>query len=250
MSNLKSRQDRVSVCEDTETNSEGIGSGEGPHNLAEQEVEPDEVAGWQDEDEAPVSVLLPSANAASAKVFGMKRSNPMVNKGNDMYDYEQKYPKDARYKETTLNARVWRVHEDESKKHDVTMVGTAWDDLDLLLVFAGLFSAIITTFVTQMYQNLQPDYAAMSASLLYESILVQCAIANGSLVDSITPSLLNPIIAFVPATMDVWVNGLWFTSLFLSLTTTLIAFLVNHCLCYYAALSSGTPRNWSLTCQF
>ncbi len=59
------------------------------------------------------------------------------------------------------------------------------------------------------------------ASLLYESVLVQRAIANGSSVAAITPSPLNPTIAFVPATTDVWVNGLWFTSLFLSLTTAL-----------------------------
>ncbi|KAK0492164.1 hypothetical protein EDD18DRAFT_1018270, partial [Armillaria luteobubalina] len=165
-------------------------------------------------------------------------------------DYERKYPEDATYEETAPNARVWKVHEDESKKHDANIVGTARDDLDLLLVFAGLFSAIVTTFVAQTYQNLQPDYAVMSASLLYESVLVQRAIANGSPVDSIAPSPLNPIIAFVPATTDVWVNGLWFMSLFLSLTTALIAFLVNHWLRYYAALPSGTPRDRSLTRQF
>ncbi len=115
---------------------------------------------------------------------------------------------------------------------------------------AGLFSAVVTTFVVQTSQSLQADYAAMSASLLYESVLVQRAIANGSPVNSIAPSLLNPTIAFVPATTDVWVNGLWFTSLFLSLTTALVAVLVKQWLHHYVALPSGTPRERSFTRQF
>ncbi len=90
----------------------------------------------------------------------------------------------------------------------------------------------------------------MSASLLFELVLVQRAIANGSTVNSIAPSPLNPSIAFVPATTDVWVNGLWFTSLFLSLTTALVAVLVKQWLHHYVALPSGTPRDRSFIRQF
>ncbi|KAK0474770.1 hypothetical protein IW261DRAFT_1304185, partial [Armillaria novae-zelandiae] len=170
--------------------------------------------------------------------------------GNDASNYEEKYPPDPIYHETTPNARVWRVHEDESKKHDDNMVEESRDSVDVLMVFAGLFSAVVTTFVAQTSQSLQVDYTAMSASLLYESVLVQRAIANGSPVNSIAPSPLNPTIAFVPATIDVWVNGLWFTSLFLSLTTALVAVLVKQWLHHYVALPSGTPRDRSLTRQF
>ncbi|KAK0494578.1 hypothetical protein EDD18DRAFT_1077117, partial [Armillaria luteobubalina] len=167
-----------------------------------------------------------------------------------MYDYEQKYPEDATYEETAPNARVWRVHEDESRNHNANMVEESRDNVDVLLVFAGLFSAVVTTFVVQTLQSLQVDYAAMSASLLYESVLVQCTIANRSLVNSIAPSPLNPTIAFVPTTTDIWVNGFWFMSLFLSLTTALIAVLVKQWLHHYVALPSGTPRDRSLTHQF
>ncbi|KAK0442824.1 hypothetical protein EV421DRAFT_2056364 [Armillaria borealis] len=180
----------------------------------------------------------------------MKRSNPTVKKGNDSYDYEQKYPEDAPNEEAAPAARVWRTYEDESRNHDANMVEESRDNVDVLLVFAGLFSAVVTTFVAQTYQNLQPDYAAMSASLLYESVLVQRAIANGSPVNTIAASPLNPTIAFVPATTDVWVNGLWFTSLFLSLTTALVAVLVKQWLHHYVALPSGTPRDRSFTRQF
>ncbi len=73
----------------------------------------------------------------------------------------------------------------------------------------------------------------MSVSLLIELVLIQRAIVNGSSADAICSSPLNPSIVFVPATSDVWVNGLWFTSLFHSLTMTLVAVLVkqwlHHC---------------------
>ncbi|PBK64578.1 hypothetical protein ARMSODRAFT_892887, partial [Armillaria solidipes] len=147
-------------------------------------------------------------------------------------------------------ARVWRTYGDESRNHDANMVEESRDNVDILLVFAGLFSAVVTTFVAQTSQNLQPNYAAMSASLLYESVLVQRAIANGSSVNTIPPSPLNPNIAFVPATTDVWVNGLWFVSLFLSLTTALVAVLVKQWLHHYVAIPSGTPRDRSFTRQF
>ncbi|PBK83156.1 hypothetical protein ARMGADRAFT_875351, partial [Armillaria gallica] len=168
----------------------------------------------------------------------------------DSYDYEQKYPEDAPYEETAPAARVWRTYQDESRIHDTNMVEEFRDSVDVLLVFAGLFSAVITTFVAQTYQNLQADYTAMSASLLYESVLIQRAIANGSSVNAIAPSPLNPTIAFVPATTDVWVNGLWFTSLFLSLTTALVAVLVKQWLHHYVALPSGAPRDRSFIRQF
>ncbi|KAK0455165.1 uncharacterized protein EV420DRAFT_1240051, partial [Desarmillaria tabescens] len=165
-------------------------------------------------------------------------------------DYEEKYPEDAPYAEAAPTARVWSTYVDESKIHDANMVEEARDSVDVLLVFAGLFSAVVTAFVVQTSQNLQADYAAISASLLYESVLIQRAIANGSSVSAIASSTMDPSTAFVPATIDVWVNGLWFTSLFLSLTTALIAVLVKQWLHHYVALPSGTPRNRSFTRQF
>ncbi|SJL04881.1 uncharacterized protein ARMOST_08252 [Armillaria ostoyae] len=201
-STLDLGQDGAIVREDAEAELQGIGeNGEHGQNPAEHEVESDEA----EEDQASTTALPTSATAANAKkTFGIKRQKPAVKKGNDTYDYEQKYPEDAPYEETTQNARVWRTYEDESRIHDTNMVEESRDNVDVLLVF-----------------SLHPDYAAMSASLLYESVLIQRAIANGSSVNSVSPSPLNPSIAFVPATTDVWVNGLWFTSLFLSLTTAL-----------------------------
>ncbi|KAK0492180.1 hypothetical protein EDD18DRAFT_522969 [Armillaria luteobubalina] len=179
----------------------------------------------------------------------MKRSNPMVKKGNGTYDYERKYPEDATYEETAPNARVWKVHEDESKKHDANIVGTARDDLDLLLVFAGLFSAIVTTFVAQTYQNLQPDYPL--CRLLFSTNRSSFNVLL-PMVPQLTPSPLLPQSHHCFCSRYHGCLGEWtlVMSLFLSLMTALIAFIVNHWLRYYAALPSGTPRDRSLTRQF
>ncbi|KAK0225064.1 hypothetical protein EDD85DRAFT_980273 [Armillaria nabsnona] len=116
--------------EDAEAEGPGTGKdGEHGQNLAAQEVQSDEEEKdvesnkEENEDQAPAAPPLTSANAANAKkVFGMKRSNPTIKKGNDTYDYKQKYPEDAPYEEAAPAARVWKTYEDESRNHDVNMV--------------------------------------------------------------------------------------------------------------------------------
>ncbi|KAK0226641.1 hypothetical protein IW262DRAFT_1457879 [Armillaria fumosa] len=178
------------------------------------------------------------------------RPDADLNTGSDPYNYEDKYPEDKIDEETAPNARVWRTYVDESTNHDVRMVGESRDSVDVLLVFAGLFSAVVTTFVTQTSQSLQADYAQVSASLLFEIVLIQRAIANGSSLDNVPVSSLNPSAKFIPATTDVWVNGLWFTSLSLSLATALVSVIVKQWLHHYLALPSGSPQERSHVGQF
>ncbi len=65
--------------------------------------------------------------------------------GNDAYNYEEKYPEDAIYEETTSNARVWRTYEDESRIHDANMVEESRDNVDVLLVFVSLHSHLFVS---------------------------------------------------------------------------------------------------------
>ncbi|KAK0482343.1 hypothetical protein IW261DRAFT_1333236, partial [Armillaria novae-zelandiae] len=157
--------------------------------------------------------------------------------------HEHKYSEDAPCAETAPNARVWRTYEDESRIHDTNMVEESRDNVDVLSLasYAGLFSAMAklcscTTLPCQL--------------LLYELVVIQRAIANGSPVNSIAFSPINPTVTFVPATTDVCVNGLWFPSLFLSLTTALVAVLVKQWPHHYVALPSETPRDRSFIRQF
>ncbi|KAK0467276.1 uncharacterized protein EV420DRAFT_1617368 [Desarmillaria tabescens] len=121
-------------------------------------------------------------------------------------------------------ARVWKTYIEECTPLDLEMVEGWRDALDVLLVFAGLFSAVVTTFVVQTSQSLQVDYGQVATTLLIELINVQRSMANGSSVNDISHSDLT----FHPSTSDSWVNGLWFTSLSLSLTTALFAVLTKQ----------------------
>ncbi|PBK92084.1 hypothetical protein ARMGADRAFT_1080888 [Armillaria gallica] len=106
---------------------------------------------------------------------------------------------------------VRRTYEDENRIHDANMI-------DKSLSFRH---DICRPDIPK-----QADYAPRSESLLFDLVLVQRAIANCASVNVISPSPLSPSVAFVSATADVWVNGLWFTTcLFLSLTTALVAVL-------------------------
>ncbi|KAK0215456.1 hypothetical protein IW262DRAFT_1277864 [Armillaria fumosa] len=174
----------------------------------------------------------------------------MLSLGNVSYNCEDKYPEDKIFEETAPYARVWRTYVDESKNHDDRMVTESRKSVDVLLVFAGLFSAVVTTFVAQAFQSLQADYAQVSASLLFEMVLIQSAIGNGSSLDNVPVSSLNPFTKFTPATTDVWVNGLWFASLSLSLAIALAAVLVKQRLHHYIALLSGSPQERSHVRQF
>ncbi|KAK0216157.1 hypothetical protein IW262DRAFT_1277049, partial [Armillaria fumosa] len=167
--------------------------------------------------------------------------------GHDPSDYEQKYSEDARGEEMGLFARIWRTYLDECAIFDAEMIEDWRDGLDVLLIFArclaGLFSAVVSTFVVQTSQNLQPDYGEVSASLLFELVSIQRAMANGTSLDLIPRSGLTPYMSFHPKALDSWVNGLWFASLSISLSTALVAALAKQWIHQYVSVSSGTPRD-------
>uniref|UniRef100_A0A0W0FHY2 DUF6535 domain-containing protein n=1 Tax=Moniliophthora roreri TaxID=221103 RepID=A0A0W0FHY2_MONRR len=104
----------------------------------------------------------------------------------------------------------------EVARHDEDMVKGWRDDIDTLLVFAGLFSAVITAFAIESYKWLDEDPANATATLLTQLILVQ---VNGSQTTSFEPA------QFRPDASSIRVNVFWFLSLILSLTSALFGLL-------------------------
>ncbi|KAK0479950.1 hypothetical protein EDD18DRAFT_1086245, partial [Armillaria luteobubalina] len=170
----------------------------------------------------------------------------MKSLGNDPFDYEQKFPEDKRGEELGPAARVWRTCLEESAASDGEMVEGWRDGLDVLLVFAGLFSAVVTTFVAQTSQSLQVNYSQVTTLLLIELINVQRSTSNGSLVNNIPHTDLT----FSPSTSDSWVNGLWFTSLSLSLSAALFAVLTKQWIHQYMSVPSRSSRDRCHVRQF
>ncbi|EKM58672.1 uncharacterized protein PHACADRAFT_58238, partial [Phanerochaete carnosa HHB-10118-sp] len=60
----------------------------------------------------------------------------------------------------------WAGIEDHLFTNDGGKTKGYTEDIDTLLVFAGLFSAILTAFVVQTYQMLQPDTQDTTNQLL------------------------------------------------------------------------------------
>ncbi|TFL07899.1 hypothetical protein BDV98DRAFT_588344 [Pterulicium gracile] len=164
----------------------------------------------------------------------------------DRYDYEKKHLADEPQKGLDPNARVWRVYLDEAGQFDLDMVENIRDTVDVILVFAGLFSAIVSTLVSQASTAFQLDYAQVAAALLMELIAVQRAVATGlSLADAIPSSLnIHSPQSSTGSAPDRWISGLWFTSLAFSLTTALIAVLIKQWLqAHIAPIFQGSPKD-------
>ncbi|KAF9031119.1 hypothetical protein BDZ89DRAFT_949057, partial [Hymenopellis radicata] len=204
------------------------------------------------EDIQPSAASGPRPPQPPKRVFGLAQdarrqgySRPVSND-----DYVARFPDPEPYgEELAPNARAYRVYVEEAAAFDENMVGQSRDGLDVMLVFAGLFSAVVTSFLVQVSQNLQADFSEMSALLLHDLLVVQLAMVDGGTVNVTTPSI-NPAEKFEPDVLDIWINGLWVVSLVTSLVVALAAVLVKQWLHRYMTFRSGTPRLRSHVRQF
>ncbi|KZV90718.1 hypothetical protein EXIGLDRAFT_648927, partial [Exidia glandulosa HHB12029] len=152
-------------------------------------------------------------------------------------DFKRKYPADMELgQELADNARVWKVYRDEAIQHDDGLLDGWNNTIDILLTFAGLFSAAVTAFVVESYQFLQPGTLDLGAALY------ALAVNDTAMLRSLATSSPQPS---SPAR---WINGLWFTSLFFSLVAAFLCILVKQWLDEYKArtrASSQNPKHWS-----
>ncbi|KZV89312.1 hypothetical protein EXIGLDRAFT_838617 [Exidia glandulosa HHB12029] len=152
-------------------------------------------------------------------------------------DFKRKYPADMELgQELADNARVWKVYRDEAMQHDDGLLDGWNNTIDILLTFAGLFSAAVTAFVVESYQFLQPGTLDLGAALY------ALAVNDTAMLHSLATSSSQPS---SPAR---WINGLWFTSLFFSLVAAFLCILVKQWLDEYKArtrASSQNPKHWS-----
>ncbi|KAH8822288.1 hypothetical protein DL96DRAFT_1421942, partial [Flagelloscypha sp. PMI_526] len=166
------------------------------------------------------------------------------------FDYDSKYPaNDLPGEEASDNARVWMIYNDEADLFDDDMLHGFRDTLDSLLVFAALFSAVVTTLLVQTSTKLEPDHAEIITYLLTEQILLLRANGNQTAINTIPSSLLGPN-AMTWSSSDIAVNVLFFVSLALSLSTALFSILVKQWLTSYTNKVQGTPKDVALTRHF
>ncbi|KAH9990782.1 hypothetical protein BJV77DRAFT_947056, partial [Russula vinacea] len=125
---------------------------------------------------------------------------------------------------------LWSLYGEEAKRHDETTVNTIKDDMNGVLIFAGLFSGVLTAFIIDRNQNLQPNPAQQSAYLLQQSTVLLNQISHQltSLGAEFPSNLSLPGPTFSPSPSDVRVNIYWFSSLLFSLSAALLATLIQR----------------------
>ncbi|KAJ3710102.1 hypothetical protein C8R42DRAFT_548748, partial [Lentinula raphanica] len=164
-------------------------------------------------------------------------------------DYWEKYAADSVGQQLAENARVWKVYLDEADKKDGELMQGFKDTIDALLIFAALFSAVVTSFIISTLSSLQPNYTQITAVLMVEQVNLLRAAGNLTAINAIPNSNVN-IEAATPGTKDLWINGLFLASLSFSLATALLSVLVKQWLQAYSAISSGNAREQALLHQF
>lgn len=112
------------------------------------------------------------------------------------------------------------------RDHDDVMVKDCDEDLNALLILAGLFATILTAFLAGSTGWLQQDNTQVTADLLLQ--------ISAQLADNSRQNIAQ-LPTFEAATVDVAINVLWFLSLVLSLASALFGMIVKRWLREYTA---------------
>ncbi|KAI0323794.1 hypothetical protein GY45DRAFT_1399920 [Cubamyces sp. BRFM 1775] len=126
---------------------------------------------------------------------------------------------------------------------------TRWSlEINTYLVYAGLFSAILTAFNVESYQLLQPvspdptSVVLQHISLQLSSLPYRPPFINSSYpaFDAADSSSARPPVTPLSA---IWLNTLWFSSLVLSLSSASVGILVKQWLNEYQSGLSGDSQH-------
>ncbi|KAL0063655.1 hypothetical protein AAF712_009454 [Marasmius tenuissimus] len=109
--------------------------------------------------------------------------------------------------------RSWEVITKEVTSLDEGLVGGWKEDIDTLLVFAGLFSAVVTAFTIESYQWLEPAPEDANVVLLTQ------------IFQKLNNETISPPPQFEVSASAIRINVLWFLSLTIALVDALFALL-------------------------
>ncbi|KAF8595973.1 hypothetical protein BDV93DRAFT_455771, partial [Ceratobasidium sp. AG-I] len=156
--------------------------------------------------------------------------------GSGRSNLHERFPIENIGEELRPNAAIWQMYREEAQEHDEELVNGQNQNLDTMLLFAALFSAVLSAFLIESKKLLQQDPADASLKLLLLIAQSQQRVEQG------TPQLLSAPIEhpnFSSSQSARWINGLWFMSLALSLSAALVALLAKE---WLAAFTASPPR--------
>ncbi|KZT62327.1 hypothetical protein CALCODRAFT_446138, partial [Calocera cornea HHB12733] len=149
------------------------------------------------------------------------------------------------------NSEVWPLYNRKAKEIHESAIED-WDkNMDVLLVFSALFSAVVTAFLVVSIALLSSNPSQQTVdALTVISAQLAALTAPGS---AATPAYQAPD-SFVPATSSVVINIFWALSLTVSLFTSVLAMLAKSWLHKYSTGLSSAPaeqarqRYWRYDC--
>jgi len=128
---------------------------------------------------------------------------------------------------------LWTLYEKEAKSHDQSRIQTLKEDMDGVLIFAGLFSAALTAFIIDSKQALKPTSSDKMAYYLQQNVEILSRISQQ--ISTIAPQVTIPSTppppfptTFSPSASDVRLSAFWFMSIVFSLSAALVAILVQQ----------------------
>ncbi|KAH8798024.1 hypothetical protein DL96DRAFT_1781760, partial [Flagelloscypha sp. PMI_526] len=143
------------------------------------------------------------------------------------YPVNPKFVFDPPGEEAADDAHVWKVYLNEAERIDAHLIRGFCETIDSLLIFAALFSAVITTFVVESSGALQPDHAQILTYLMAENNQLLRANNDLSKLANVSASQYAPG-ATTHSQLDLWTNSLFFLALALSLAVTLASVFIRQ----------------------
>ncbi|KIK36652.1 hypothetical protein CY34DRAFT_66015, partial [Suillus luteus UH-Slu-Lm8-n1] len=124
-------------------------------------------------------------------------------------------------------SRFWGVYKRVAEEHDGEFLERYTSNMDIVLVFSGLFSAVSTSFIVAMQSNLVPNPIDTTNALLVQ--LVQIGVGNITAVS--TPA--TPASTWSATKTSLRIQAIAYASLSLSLLAAFGAVLGKQWLGYY-----------------
>ncbi|KAI0276082.1 hypothetical protein BGY98DRAFT_919821, partial [Russula aff. rugulosa BPL654] len=129
---------------------------------------------------------------------------------------------------------LWILYGKEAQIYDESRIKTLKDDMGGVLIFAGLFSAVLTAFVVLKIPDLRANPADQSAYYQNQTVYTLdrisqqlASIGNSDQISTNSNSPL-PYLTFRPSASDRRVNIFWLLSLVCSLFAAFLATLVQQ----------------------
>ncbi|KAG1906367.1 uncharacterized protein F5891DRAFT_942306 [Suillus fuscotomentosus] len=130
--------------------------------------------------------------------------------------------------------RFWRVYKRVAEEHDSKFLEQYTSDMNIVLIFSGLFSAVSTSFIVAMESDFSPDPSDTTNALLKQ--LMQIRLGNLAEAGS---APVDPASMWSPTASTLWVQTIAYASLSMSLLAAFGAELGMQWLGYYKSKRYG-----------